>query len=105
MLSTDEEREIMSVISSKHEELRNVFETNHQYYKLKINKHVRQNDVGRKIADLRHNLKVIITNPVYFEHFSKNIAFYSPVTKKMENKNIVELEIFKEKEMQTKKEK
>lgn len=91
MLSTDEEREIISVISSKHEELRSVFETNHQYYKFKIDKLARQKDIGRKIADLRHELKVIITNPVYFEPFSKNIAFYSPVSKKMENKNVLTL--------------
>ena len=91
MLSTDEEREIISVISSKHEELRNVFERNHKYYKLKINTLARQNEIGVKIADSRHNLKVIITDPVYFEPFSKNIAFYSPVSKKMENKKVLTL--------------
>ncbi|MFH1323073.1 MAG: PAS domain S-box protein, partial [Methanobacteriota archaeon] len=89
MLSTDEERKIIYFISNKHEELKNVFETNNQYYKLKINKLARQKEIGLKIADLRHDLKVIITDPVYFEPFSKNIAFYSPVTKKMENKNVL----------------
>jgi PAS domain S-box-containing protein len=91
MLSTDEEREIISFISDNHEELNNVFETNHRYYKSKINKLAGQKYIGIKIADLRHNLKLIITDPANFEQFSKDIEFYSPVSKKTENKNVLTL--------------
>ena len=88
MISTDEEKQVLSVISHKHDELGALFESNHQYYTLKLNKLTRQNEIGIKIADLRHDLKVIITDPVYFNHFSKNIAFYSPISKKIENKTV-----------------
>ena len=91
MLIADEEKKALSAISDKHKELKNVFEKHNEYYKNKLNKLARQNEEGIKIADLRHSLKLIVTDPAYFEAFSKNTVFYSPVSKKTEEKNVLTL--------------
>ncbi len=91
MLTADEEKKALSAISEKHKELKNVFEKHHLYYKNRLNKLARQKEEGVKIADLRHSLKVIVTDPAYFGAFTKNTIFYSPVSKKSEEKNILTL--------------
>jgi len=91
MLSSEEEKAIPSSISNRHEVLKNAFKKNHEHYRNKINKLSRQKEIGRKIAEIRHEMKIIITDPVYFLPFSKNLDFYSPVSKRIENKNVLTL--------------
>lgn len=91
MLTTDEEKAVLSAVSAKHRGLRNLFEVNHNYYKNKLDRAVNQNKVGREIADARHDLKLVLTHPDYSLVFSEDITFYCPASNETETKNVLTL--------------
>ncbi len=77
LLKDEQERKILLYVLNKHNKLLNLFNENYNYYKNEVERFVNQKELGIKIANIRHGLKKIITDPDNFNEFSKNVNFYS----------------------------
>ncbi len=96
LLKDEQERKILLYVLNKHNELLNLFNENHDYYKNEVERFVNQKELGVKIADIRHNLKKIITDPDNFSEFSKNVNFYCPEEGRYIGRNRSVLSLFRE---------